>query len=138
MESRDSTWTLDVLSYRLQRDITRQASEGQETGKQTGRQGLDNRRVERQARGSATGGQTGRRGAGNREADRPAGTRQWAGGQTGEGSETGRISVVETVQELWESSVSTRDDLAETEWSERIYIEGSQVMVMVVGLIRGE
>ena len=45
--------------------------------------------------GSATGGQTGRRGAGNREADRPAGTRQQAGGQRGEGSETGRISFVE-------------------------------------------
>ena len=82
----------------------RQAGEEQETGKQTSRQGLDNRR----------------------------------GGQTGEGSVTGRISVVETVQELRESTVSrpTRDDLAETEWRERIYLEGSPVKV--VGLIRGD
>ena len=32
--------------------------------------------------------------------------------------------------------MSTRDDLAETEWRERIYIEGSQVEVVV--LIRGD
>ena len=106
-----------------------------ERGRQReGRRGAGNREADRPAgtrqkaggqtgEGSATGGQTGRRGAGNREADRPAGTRQQAGGQTGEGSETGRISVVETVQELRESSVGTRDDLAETEWRERIYIE---------------
>ena len=39
-------------------------------------------------------------------------------------------------QKLRESSVSMRDDLAETEWRERIYIEGSRVKV--VGLIRGD
>ena len=44
---------------------------------------------ERAGKGLATGGQTGRRGAGNGEAARPAGTRQQAGGQTGEGSVTG-------------------------------------------------
>ena len=49
---------------------------------------------------------------GSRQASRDSTT---GGCQTGEGSETGRISVVETVQELWESSVSTRDDLAETD-----------------------
>ena len=32
--------------------------------------------------------------------------------------------------------MSKRDDLAETEWRERIYIEGSQVKV--VGLIKGD
>ena len=40
------------------------------------------------------------------------------------------------VQELRKSSVSTRDDRAETEGRERIYIEGAQVKV--VGLIRGD
>ena len=50
--------------------------------------------------------QVGRRGAGNRGADRPAGTQQQAGGQTGEGSVTGKISIGETFLESQESSVS--------------------------------
>ena len=90
----------------------------------------------RAGEGSITGGQTGRRGAGNREADRPAGTRRQACGQTGEGSVTGRICVGETFLESRESSVRSRDDLAETEWRERIYIEGAQGNVD--GLIRGD
>ena len=56
------------------------------------------------------------------------------GGQTGEGSGTGRISVGEAVLELRESSVSIERphslSLAETEWGERIYIEGAQVKVV--------
>ena len=50
---------------------------------------------ERAGKGSATGGQKGWRGAGNREADRLAGTRRQVGGQTGERSEEGRVSVEE-------------------------------------------
>jgi hypothetical protein len=105
---------------------------------------------------------TGKRGAGNREADGPAGSRQQAGGQTGEGfgngradrqargrkqgsrqagkdstkgegQETGRISVEVTVQELRESSVSTRDDLAETEWRGRIYLEQGWAIIFPRG-----
>ena len=68
------------------------------------------------------------------------GFRRRAGGQTGEGSGTGRISVGEAVLELRESSVSIERphslSLGETEWGERIYIEGAQVKV--VGLIRGD
>ena len=92
----------------------RQVGEGQETGKQTDRQRLDKRRVVRQARGrqregrqadeeQETGKQTGRQGLDDRWV---VGSRQ---------DQRSRV-----VQELRKSSVSTRDDLAETEWSERI------------------
>ena len=79
----------------------RQAAEEQETGKQTGRQGLDNRRVVRQAR-----------------------VRKQAG------------SAFYKQFRSCGKALSTRDDQAETEWRERISIEGSQVKV--VGLIRGD